>query len=200
MSPPPEYGGAGKEQPIPILEPIEPLDREEKEKYEIPIYATNDPNEKPRQLEAKDVDETNTQWQVITVIVLDVKDTAPTFCGLTNVTGGFSTSSRINDTIASVKACDEDLDEIIKFEITSSIQVSQPGTCLSSSEKPFEIVVNSATHTADIKLRFEPNDACKGYFTFQLTATDKGNKKYLGLNRSHARSLLQQRCLSAEFF
>ncbi|ODN06001.1 Cadherin-23 [Orchesella cincta] len=162
----------GEAVQLPILAPKEILDREEIDEYRLTIYATNNPTgDEVGIVEPEDVDTNNKQFLVVNVEVLDVKDTDPKFATEGNITGGFSTTSKTDDVISIVTVIDPDLEDPVSFEITSGFTASDPSLA-PNVPRPFELVSGSEKNTVAIVIKFDPQPNYKGYYRFQITATD----------------------------
>lgn len=156
------------------------IDREVTEMLSVKIFATNTPPEPESGAECEDNEQgCKTQWMSIDVTVEDLKDTPPRFKGLSEdgfITGGFSTSKQTDDEIGTVEAEDLDINDYVRFEITSGFEASDPA--LPTDGYPFILSQpeDDINNTAKIILRFDPQPYHKGHYTFKITAKDSGTQ------------------------
>lgn len=147
------------------------LDREERANYTLFVQASSDCLREPRQINSREANDRSILKVVVRV--RDVNDNSPRFVQK-EFTGGVSTDARFGTACLQLTAQDLDSEENaqIKYSIVSeSVQASQTEALGSMiSAEPF--VVDSST--GQITLNFDPRRDMKGYFEFDVQATDSG--------------------------
>jgi len=154
-----------------ILSLVKELDREEVAFYNLTIIAKND---RAGSCQRPSVLPDISSILEVTVEVLDVVDTPPTFPNPGSIiSGGVKTSNGEIGSSTSIKlrADDPDLNDPLTYRINEdSIRPSDPS--LESIQDPFLIDENN-----EIRITFQANEVMKGYFTFSVTVTDTGEPR-----------------------
>jgi cadherin 23 len=147
------------------------LDREERANYTLLVQASSDCLREPRLLNSREPGDRSVLRVLIRV--RDVNDNAPRFAQK-EFTGGVSTDARFGAACLQLAAQDADADDNGKIRysiVPGSTQASQTealGTMVTA--EPFAVDSSSG----QITLNFDPRRDMKGYFEFDVQASDSG--------------------------
>ncbi len=144
------------------------LDREERSEYTLTVKATEECLSPPpaRQRFRSNDD----SLLLVRVSVVDIDDNSPRF-SKDVFTGGISTDAEFGAAFMRVLATDDDVGENarLSFSVRGNIEASDESEGLENIQEP-PFLVNSST--GDVLLNFDPQRGMKGYFSFEVIASD----------------------------
>lgn len=138
----------------------ENLDRESVDRHEIRIISTNletYPARRP----------SDDSLLIIEITVEDVNDNPPTF-QYKNYAVGVSETDNVDKTILTLFATDPDLDDEITYTIVPGSTVATGENLDNVKDTAFEV----NPRNGELKLKFQVQPNMKGYFDFEVQATD----------------------------
>ncbi|XP_046401464.1 protocadherin Fat 3-like [Ischnura elegans] len=145
---------------------VKGLDYEEQHSYSVLVTASNNDTEEDTFADSFGYGVLN-----ITVFVIDQNDCPPSFTEKPFV-GGIAAGDAINRVIFTLKAKDNDTNEVLTFDILNDTIVAN-GTLESHKKNGF--ILNR--ETGELKLNFEPQQSISGLLNFDVQVTDRVGHK-----------------------